>query len=52
MTALETYHFEVHYNRDFLFSTEPFKIVEIERQSMRGVPKIVRPSIRGIAIKN
>lgn len=29
-----------------------FKIVEIERQSMRGVPKIVRPSIRGVAIKN
>ncbi|CDZ76488.1 ubiquinone/menaquinone biosynthesis methyltransferase [Legionella massiliensis] len=28
-----------------------FKIVEIERQSMRGVPKIVRPSIRGIAVK-
>lgn len=29
-----------------------FKIVEIDRQSMRGVPKIVRPSIRGIAIKD
>lgn len=29
-----------------------FKIVEIDRQSMRGVPKIVRPSIRGIAMKN
>lgn len=28
-----------------------FKIIEIERQSMRGVPPIVRPSIRGIAIK-
>lgn len=29
-----------------------FNIVEIERQSMRGVPTVVRPSIRGIAIKN
>lgn len=29
-----------------------FKIETIERQSMRGVPPIVRPSIRGIAIKN
>ena len=29
-----------------------FKVVEIDRQSMRGVPKIVRPSIRGVAIKN
>lgn len=29
-----------------------FNIVEIEYQSMRGVPKVVRPSIRGIAIKN
>ena len=29
-----------------------FKIIEIDRQSMRGVPKIVRPSIRGIAMKN
>lgn len=28
-----------------------FKIVEIDRQSMRGVPAIVRPSIRGIAVK-
>lgn len=28
-----------------------FKIIEIERQSMRGVPPIVRPSIRGIAIR-
>jgi len=29
-----------------------FEIIKIDRQSMRGVPKIVRPSIRGIAIKN
>jgi ubiquinone/menaquinone biosynthesis C-methylase UbiE len=29
-----------------------FKVITIERQSMRGVPKIVRPSIRGVAIKN
>ncbi|MDP3705846.1 MAG: methyltransferase domain-containing protein [Legionellaceae bacterium] len=28
-----------------------FNILEIERQSMRGVPTIVRPSIRGIAMK-
>lgn len=28
-----------------------FNIVEINQQSMRGVPPIVRPSIRGIAIK-
>ena len=28
-----------------------FKIVEIDRQSMRGVPTIIRPSIRGIAMK-
>ena len=28
-----------------------FKILEIDRQSMRGVPPIVRPSIRGIAVK-
>lgn len=28
-----------------------FKILEIERQSMRGVPPIVRPSIRGVAVK-
>ena len=28
-----------------------FNILEISRQSMRGVPPIVRPSIRGIAIK-
>lgn len=28
-----------------------FKIIEINRQSMRGVPAIVRPSIRGIAMK-
>jgi ubiquinone/menaquinone biosynthesis C-methylase UbiE len=29
-----------------------FEILEINRQSMRGVPPIVRPSIRGIAIKS
>lgn len=29
-----------------------FKIVEIDRQSMRGVPAVVRPSIRGIAMKD
>lgn len=28
-----------------------FNITEIQRQSMRGVPAIVRPSIRGIAMK-
>lgn len=28
-----------------------FNIIEIQRQSMRGVPTIVRPSIRGIATK-
>ena len=28
-----------------------FKILEIERQSMRGVPPVVRPSIRGVAVK-
>jgi ubiquinone/menaquinone biosynthesis C-methylase UbiE len=28
-----------------------FKMVDISRQSMRGVPPIVRPSIRGIAIR-
>lgn len=28
-----------------------FQIVEIQRQSMRGVPAIVRPSIRGMAVK-
>lgn len=28
-----------------------FTIEQIERQSMRGVPPVVRPSIRGIAIK-
>lgn len=28
-----------------------FNIIEIKRQSMRGVPTIVRPSIRGIAMK-
>ncbi len=28
-----------------------FKFLEIQRQSMRGVPAIVRPSIRGIAVK-
>lgn len=29
-----------------------FTITEINHQSMRGVPAIVRPSIRGIAVKN
>ena len=29
-----------------------FKIVEISHQSIRGVPAIVRPSIRGIAVKS
>jgi ubiquinone/menaquinone biosynthesis C-methylase UbiE len=29
-----------------------FKIVELNRQSMRGVPAIVRPSIRGVAVKD
>ena len=29
-----------------------FKFQEITRQSMRGVPPIVRPSIRGIATKS
>ena len=28
-----------------------FNIQEIQRQSMRGVPPIVRPSIRGVAVK-
>lgn len=28
-----------------------FKILEIDRQSMRGVPPIVRPCIRGVAVK-
>lgn len=28
-----------------------FKIIEIDRQSMRGVPPIVRPSIRGVAVR-
>lgn len=28
-----------------------FKIVELKSQSMRGVPPVVRPSIRGVAIK-
>lgn len=28
-----------------------FKIINIERQSIRGVPPIVRPSIRGVAVK-
>lgn len=28
-----------------------FNIVEIQRQSIRGVPPIVRPSIRGVAVK-
>jgi ubiquinone/menaquinone biosynthesis C-methylase UbiE len=29
-----------------------FKIIEIERQSIPGVPPIVRPSIRGVALKS
>ncbi len=29
-----------------------FKFEEISRQSIRGVPAIVRPSIKGVAIKN
>ena len=29
-----------------------FKLIEVQRQSMRGVPAIVRPSIRGVALKN
>lgn len=28
-----------------------FKFIEIHRQSMRGVPSVVRPSIRGMAVK-
>ena len=28
-----------------------FKFIELDRQSMRGVPAIVRPSIRGVAVK-
>jgi ubiquinone/menaquinone biosynthesis C-methylase UbiE len=28
-----------------------FKIINLNRQSMRGVPPIVRPSIRGVAMK-
>jgi ubiquinone/menaquinone biosynthesis C-methylase UbiE len=28
-----------------------FKMLEITRQSMRGVPPIVRPSIRGVAMR-
>ena len=28
-----------------------FRFIEINRQSMRGVPAIVRPSIRGVAVK-
>ncbi len=28
-----------------------FRIEQIERQSMRGVPPIIRPTIRGVAIK-
>jgi ubiquinone/menaquinone biosynthesis C-methylase UbiE len=28
-----------------------FKMIEIDRQSMRGVPAIVRPSIRGVAVR-
>lgn len=36
---------------DEAISLAGFKIMEISRQSMRGVPPIVRPSIRGIAIK-
>lgn len=28
-----------------------FKMIDINRQSMRGVPPIVRPSIRGVALK-
>lgn len=31
--------------------TAQFQLIEIQRQSMRGVPAIVRPSIRGIAVK-
>lgn len=29
-----------------------FKLMDVQRQSMRGVPAIVRPSIRGVAVKN
>lgn len=28
-----------------------FRMIELDRQSMRGVPPIVRPSIRGVAVK-
>lgn len=28
-----------------------FKIIDINRQSMRGVPSVVRPSIRGVSLK-
>lgn len=36
---------------DEAISKAGFKIIEINHQSMRGVPPIVRPSIRGIAMK-
>lgn len=29
-----------------------FKLIEVQRQSMRGVPAIVRPSIRGVAVRD
>ena len=29
-----------------------FKFIDIQRQSMRGVPAIVRPAIRGVAVKS
>lgn len=39
-------------NTEETIANSGFKIIQIERQSMRGVPPIVRPSIRGIAIKS
>lgn len=42
-----------HINRgtEQMMQNAGFQFLEIERQSMRGVPAIVRPSIRGVAIK-
>lgn len=42
-----------HLTRDTLFDIQlaGFKIQSIKKQSIRGVPPVVRPSIRGIAIK-
>lgn len=37
---------------DKIMQDAGFEFVDIQRQSMRGVPPIVRPSIRGLAIKH